>query len=561
MESAKYDAIIIGSGLGGLSCGAYLAKNGLKVLILEKHTTPGGYATSFRRGVYTFDSTLHMIAGVGKGQDMYRFLEWCGVADEIEFLKLKHFARLVFPDHDLRVPNGNLEEVTVLLETSFPNEKGIRPLLREMTKIHDDTRRFVLSEAPMWQQLPIFPFKYRSLFRMLKKTAKQLLDKHIKDYKLKAILLANYGFFGLPPSRLNALSVYANITYWTDGAYYPKGGNQTIPNAFAEFIKRNKGEIYLNSQVTSIITEKNQAIGVRTRKGEEFFAENIISNASAPETFHTLIGDRRLPTKFLEKMKGMEPSTSGFMVYLGLDEEFKAKLNNTEDYEIFVSETYDQDTDYEWISQCETEKASYFITLHSNVDESLSPANRFVLSLTQGQPYSHWKKFETDYKTGKKDEYNKEKDRLAGILIKRAEKIISGLSRHIEVIESATPLTLERYTGNFNGAFYGWANTTTQFTPMDRMVNNPIKHLHLSSAWTFPGEGQATTIACGYRTARHIIGRKKGKYRKALKLSFVIIAVAVIATLSLLLVSCKKLFMSYLPKYPCCDTRRLTKFF
>jgi len=83
-----YDAIIIGPGLGGLSCGAYLAKKGWKVLILEKHSKPGGYATSFKRGDFNFNASLHMINGVGKGQNMYRFLEDCGVAGSIEFLKL-----------------------------------------------------------------------------------------------------------------------------------------------------------------------------------------------------------------------------------------------------------------------------------------------------------------------------------------------------------------------------------------------------------------------------------------------------------------------------------------
>ena len=506
LVSSTYDAIIIGSELGGLSCAAYLAMHGQKVLVLEKDSVPGGYATSFRRGDYTFDSTLHMIAGVGKGQYMYRFFEWCGVADSIEFLKLKHFARLVFPELDFRIPSGNLEEFKTLLETKFPNEKGIRPLFKEMTRVHDDIRKFVSSEAPMWQQLPVFPFKYRSLFPMLKKTVRQLLDKYINDDKLKAILLANYGFFGLPPSRLNALAVYGNITYWTDGAYYPKGGNQVIPNAFADIIKDNNGEIHLNSQVISIIIDNNKAIGVTTKKGEEYFAKNIISNASATETFHSLIGDQKLPDKFVARMDKMEPSLSGFIVYLGLDENFKAKLDNTEDYEIIVSETYDQDKDYEWILQCDAEKASFFITLRSNIDKSLALGNRFVLSITQGQSYSHWKKFEAGYNAGKKDEYDKEKDRFASILIKRAEKIIPELSNHIEVVESATPLTLKRYTGNFNGAFYGWANTTSQFTPMDRIAKNPIKNLHLCSAWTFPGEGQATTVACGYRLGKKLAG-------------------------------------------------------
>jgi len=103
-----YDAIIIGSGLGGLSCGAYLAKNGWKVLVLEKHSLPGGYATSFKRGGFTFDAALHMINGVGKGQNTYKFLEWCGVGDKIEFLKLKYFMRFIFQDLDIRLPSGDL---------------------------------------------------------------------------------------------------------------------------------------------------------------------------------------------------------------------------------------------------------------------------------------------------------------------------------------------------------------------------------------------------------------------------------------------------------------------
>ena len=128
-----------------------------------------------------------------------------------------------------------------------------------------------------------------------------------------------------------------------------------------------------------------------------------------------------------------------------------------------------------------------------------------MASLIQGQPFSYWKKFENAYNEGSKAEYNKEKDRFASMLIKRAEKVIPKLSQHIEVIEIATPLTVKRFTGNFNGAFYGWANTVNQFTPMDRLTNIPIKNLHLSSAWTFPGEGQAEVVAGGYKLTKQLV--------------------------------------------------------
>jgi prolycopene isomerase len=469
---------------------------------------PGGYATSFSRGDYKFDGGLHMIDGVGEGQSMAKFFEWCGVADSIEFLKIKYQIRAVFPEHDIRFPSGNIEGVIAALEASFPEEKeNIRNLFREMISIYEDIWKFVFSSAPMWQQLPVFPLRYRSLFSAMKKTVKQLLDKHLKNSQLKALLFANYGFYGLPPSKLNMLGLFANLDYWTNGAYYPKGGNQVVPDAFVTCIKRSKGEILLNSEVTSIIIENGRAIGVTTKDGQKYYGKNIISNACVTETLHNLVGEERLSAKFNAKINKMEPSISAFGVSLGLDDDFKKSFKNSEDYEIVVSETYDQDQDFEWVLNGDMEKASFFITLNSNVDGLLAKGNKFVMSVSQLSPYSQWKRFEDAYVAGSKEEYNREKDRLASILIKRAEKKIPGLSKHIEVVEVATPLTLRRYTGNLNGSFAGWANTTKQFTPMDRPAKTFIKNLYLCSAWAFPGEGQATSVACGCRLGRQLVGK------------------------------------------------------
>ena len=504
--SLVYDAIIIGSGLGGLSCGAYLSRNNWKVLIIEKHNRPGGYATSFRRGHYLFDSTLHMINGVGNNQNMARFFEFCGVAENIEFLKLKYMMRLIFPEHDIQIPSGDLEGVIKIFEDNFPNEKeGIKKLFKEMTLIYKDVVKFFNVTAPMWQQLPIFPFRYKSLFRSMKKTIQQLLDKYLKDDKLKTLLFANYGFFGLPISKLDMLALAGNFDFWAEGAYYPKGGSQNIPNAFVDLIKNHNGEFLFDTEVTSIIVEKGRAIGVATKNGEQHFGKNIISNASAMETFHNLVGDEKLPVKFLKKMNGMEPSDSFFKVYIGLDSNFKEKFENSDDYEFVVFETYDQDEDYEWMLNCDFEKASFLITLHSNIDDSLAKGDRFVVSISQKQPFRYWKNYESAYTDGLKMEYNKEKDRIASVLLERVEKIIPEFSAHIDVIEIATPLTLRRYTNNFNGATYGWANTVSQFTPMDRMGKIPVKNLDLCSAWTFPGEGQASTVVCGYRLGKKLV--------------------------------------------------------
>ena len=172
-----------------------------------------------------------------------------------------------------------------------------------------------------------------------------------------------------------------------------------------------------------------------------------------------------------------------------------------------VCETYDLDRDYEWVMKGNFEKASFFVTLYSNVDGSLAKNGRFVVGIVQGQSFNYWKKYESAYKKGDKLEYGLEKNRIAQILIKRAEKVIPGLAKHIEVLKIGTPLTLKRFSGNTNGAIYGWASNVNQFTPMDRMTKIPVKNLYLSSAWTFPGGGQTASIASGYRVAKQIAGR------------------------------------------------------
>ncbi len=444
-----------------------------------------------------------MLEGVGKTQSWFKFLDSCGIGDSLEFAKLKYSFRMIFPDHDIRFPSGNIQQVIGTLESNFPAEKeGIHGLFKEMQNIYRDLTKFLPNVAPMWQQLPGIPFRYKSLFMAMNKTLKQVLDKHIKDPKLKGLLFGNYGYFGLPPSKVDILPLIANSAYWEEGSYYPLGGGQAISDALVRVIKKNKGEVRVNSEVSSIIVNGHRAVGVQTADGARYFAETVVSNVNAFDTLQNLLGNKLEP-----KLDAMERSVSAFIVYLGLDETFRATLHNSDDYEIVVSPNYDLDSDYQYTTDYDFEKATYLITLYSNVDPTLAKDGRFVLSLIQLHPFSYWRKYQEKYDAGCKEEYNAEKDRLAGSLIKRAERVIPNLSKHVEVVEIATPLTLKRFTGNPEGACYGWANTVKQFSPLNRVVKLPVKNLYLSSAWVFPGEGCLQTIACGYRVGKQIIGK------------------------------------------------------
>jgi all-trans-retinol 13,14-reductase len=509
MMSGRFDVIIIGSGLAGLSCGSILATNKKKVLVLEKQGKPGGYASGFSRGNYNFDASLHMICGVGQGDHFYPFFENCKISEAVEFEERKYLMRAVFPEHDISIPSGDLKQTQKILSTMFPHEnQGIGDYFKEIERLYDDTVNFLLSKAPLWQLLPIFPIKFKSLFQNRKKTVKQLLDSYIKDDKVKAILFANWGFYGLPPSKANMIAAIANASYLVDGAYYPSGGSQVIPNALVNVIISNGGEIHFNEEVDSIIIDKGKAVGVTSKAGKKYFGTAIVSNASAKTTFQNLISAPMLPKKFTQKLEGMEPSISCLVVYLGLDDSYQYSRDESE---IIVHDTYDLEQDYQWAINGEVDKASILITVLPN---NTNRIKQFTALIHQCAAYDSWKKFEVDYNRGKKEAYNSAKDQVASVLIKRVEKILPDLSKHIESIEIATPLTLKKFTGNSNGALYGWANTTKQFMPMDRLTKIPVKNLYLSSAWTFPGEGQAAVVACGYRLARQLLNNTSHSPKK-----------------------------------------------
>jgi all-trans-retinol 13,14-reductase len=118
----RYDVIVIGAGLGGLTCGALLAKNGFKTLVLEQHTAPGGYCTSFKRKGFTFDAAVHFLEGAGYGGFLYRILSGLEIENELEYHTMDPVYKVVYPDESIAIP-ADLNEYIALLSSKFPAEK------------------------------------------------------------------------------------------------------------------------------------------------------------------------------------------------------------------------------------------------------------------------------------------------------------------------------------------------------------------------------------------------------------------------------------------------------
>lgn len=496
-DGTAFDAIVIGSGLGGLSCAAAFARQGFKPLVFEQHSKAGGYATSFMRpGGFVFDVSLHSTT-VGERNGVRNVIPQFPEISSVEFLPHPSLFRAIYPDYDIRVPQKNVESYVALLTKLFPEEReGIAGLFADMSGLAQDVGRISAVHGKV--DMSRFPVEYPTLFRFSNKTWGDMVGARIHNPRLKAIVSGQWGYYGLPPSRLSCY-YYALpfLGYLSQGGYYPKGRSQDISNAFVSFIEGHGGKVLLNTRVSKILLSDGAAIGVATADGQEFKSRVVVSNTDPFATFQGMIGDQSALGEYEARWGGYSVSLSCFQVFLGLKEDLAKKLK-IEDSEIFVSSGYDPEAEYAAFVKGDVEHGGVGVTLYDNVFSGYSPAGKNTVNLLLLQGYDHWESYEKDYRAGRKEEYRKEKERMADILIERAEQtILPGLSRVIEVKEIGTPLTNARYTGVHRGAIYGWDQTVNNSGSMRVGHATPIKNLYLAGAWSRPGHGYGAVIPSG----------------------------------------------------------------
>lgn len=483
----QYPTVIIGAGLGGLVCGAYLARQGIPVTIAEKHSIPGGYATSFDRaaGNFTFEVSLHGTSVSSNGSA--EILSDIGVLDRLKLVQLPEVYRLKTPALEIAVPQKDPQAYIQILSRHFPDEaRGIRGFVEEMIAIADEVNQLSRRRGKFIKLL--FPFQYPQMWHARNLTLADLVNEHVTDPQVQNVLSALWGYYGLPPSRLSGF-YYANATgnYLKNGSYYIKERSQDLSNAIADVIETNGGSILYDSPARKILVKDGAVKGIELEGGEELSARAVVSNASALFTFQEMLPADIVPPDYLRKLTRYKPSISSFVVWLGLQGDITTKINA---FSTFVSSGLTPDEDYASRIKGEIEKGSFGVAVYDNIYKGYSRPGTSTLQLIFLCGYEPWRQYESDYRSGRKEAYRREKERWTDILIRRADKeLIPGLSSMIEVKEAATPLTNWRYTGNTEGAIYGFEQSMDNAF-MNRIKNRtPVKGLYLASAWGNPGGG------------------------------------------------------------------------
>jgi len=478
----EYDVIVVGSGIAGLTCGALLSKRGYKVLVLEQHHQVGGYCSSFMRKNFVFNVGVGNISGLWEKGPITYLLKELGLKRDDLFVKNR--IRYIFKGREFDA--SNLEEFTENLSEIFPDEKdNILAFFDDAKKAYRECYKDVEYGTPLpaWlivkvygkRKLLDYPKEHPHFFEWMNKTYKQKLDEYFADDDLKTLLCALLGYLGTRPEETPASSALtAVVSYYIHGGYFPKGGAQNFANALKEVIEGCGGKVLVRHRVDEILIENGEVKGVKV--GDKIFRSPVVvANANAKTTLLKLVGAKNLDRKFVEYIKSLKMAPSCFLVFLGVDMDL---------------------TNYPMIIENLDEGIS--IVINSNADSSLAPKGKASITILTGANYH-------DFPERGTGEYLEKKREFADALIKKAEKVIPELSKHIFIQDAATPKTFERYTSMPEGAIYSFDQSIYTKRPY---FKTPVKGLYLASASTFPGGGIEATVISGITCANDVCNWK-----------------------------------------------------
>jgi phytoene desaturase len=488
-----YDVIIIGAGLGGLVCGALLAQKGLRVAIFEKKASVGGCCTSFTRKGFTFDLSVQSIGGCREGGRVWRLLDDLGVRDSIELLPLDPAREYHFPD--MRIQQyADLNSHVEYLSSLFPQERnGIKEVYQIYRSLSEEIDRFPHSLS--WFDPSHFEREFPFTYRYREDTVQGLLDAFITDPQLKVILGVRSSYALLPPSRFSAVAMASlEMSYLQGGVAVLKGRMEDLPLLLAKGLLKQDGQLHTHHEVKGITVKKGKAQGVRLKGGETVTAHAVVSNADAFTTFLRMIGEESLPPGWAKRLKGMKPSFSYVIIYLGVEGKLDLSCSNNE-----VFPQYDLEAEYRFLEEGQIPPSPpYYLLAPSLVNPTHAPDGYSTVCLSYKAPY----RLRGGWDTGAKEA-------LGERLIAQAEGMVPDLRRRVVLNVSASPLTIERMTGNRWGAAYGWAQIPRQAGIYRLNRVSPIDGLYLAGHWTAPGGGVAAAMASGQITADVIEDRLK----------------------------------------------------
>jgi prolycopene isomerase len=491
------DVVVAGAGNAGLAAAAATAKKGLSTLLVERHNIPGGCASSFRRGRFEFEPSLHELAGYGPSDnpgDVRQIFNDLGV--HVEMLPVKDAFRTIVtgPDgYDLVMPTG-IENFVRAMETEVP---GSAESTANFFKLAGDAGRALGYLSQGSPDPGLLQKDHINFMKMANLPAGPVLDALNMPKKAQQIMMTYWPYMGTPRSQfsfvLYALMVYRYISM---SAYIPKNRSHDMSLALDQAIRDHGGEVWYNTEVSEILVKDGRCYGVRTRDGSEIHSKQVIANFYPDRAFAGMTPRNETPEQEVKRANARTLGMSGYCVYLGLDK--SPEELGVKDYSVFINATPDSDEQQKGMYTLDNN--DFFIMNCLNIDNpGCSPEGTSILWATQLFAPGVWDRV-------KPAEYKAVKNRLAAKIISAYESAAGiKISDCVEEISTAAPVTFARYLDTPDGSIYGYHGAGWDaMLPRIMGARNEqwIQGLRFAGGHGTRTMGYSSTYINGYQTAQ-----------------------------------------------------------
>lgn len=482
-----YDAIVIGSGIGGLSVASLLARAGKKVLVLERHYAIGGYTHAFTRKGYEWDVGLHYVGQVHiPGTTLNKVFRY--ISDEqLKWEPLDDiYDRAVFGHEEFTFVRGK-ENLKAEFKKHFPDAKD-QTAIDKYFALLEEVEHIGIS---YYAEKVIPPFLAKIFGGMMRKkvlsysdkTTLEVLKTLTDNEKLIGMLTAQYGDYGLLPSESSFYMHALLANHYMDGGGYPVGGGGAIARTVMPVIEASGGAVLFYADVKQIIVENNTAKGVEMMDGKKIYAKRVISDAGIYNTFGPLLPKEVSEQhKLADMLKQLEPSAAHMGMYIGMKaSQADLKLPKC-NYWVFPQGQYDHDTGRKEYQKFEHRIPVAYISFPAakNPEWREKHPDRSMAEVIIIVPFDWFAKWEHTVYQKRGADYEKIKQEMSEQMFETLFRVQPQLKDKIDYVEISTPLSTKKFTNHQHGEIYGAAHTPKRFRQEFLKPYTPVKNLFLT---------------------------------------------------------------------------------
>lgn len=493
--------IIIGAGFAGLSAGIYAQMNGYRTKILEMHTMPGGLCTSWKREGYTIDGCIHWLVGSSPQSGMHRFWEEVGLTQGREFINMDIFMRYEGADGRVFTLYNDVDRLERHMLEFSPQDAEVTRQFIQGIRMCLDFDQPVESDPPLKRLQKGLKFGWLMATKggEMQKWMKITTAEFVTRFKDPIIRDALCEMWFPEFSMFFMLFTFAYLHKKNAG--YPIGGSLPMSLALAKRYLDLGGTICYESQVEKILVEDDKAVGVRLVDGSEHRAGRVISAADGHTTIFKMLDGKYLDEITRQAYEKWPLFPPLLFVGLGVKRTFTDIPQSVSGMSFALRQPAE-------IAEAVRERLPVHIF---NQDPTLAPEGKTSLVVMMPSKYEYWHELAQD-----KVAYQEKKDQVARTIVTLLEQRFPGISQQVEMVDVATPLTFERYTGNWKGSFEGWLitpeNSFTVMRPM-RQTLPGLQNFYMTGQWVVPGGGLPTGVVSSRGLLQMLCKEDKKKFQ------------------------------------------------